>query len=311
MRAHQSRRPSRAATLGAVIAAAGVCAQAAPMRQRGQPTAPRVAAAALDPALLDANPLRLIGPNAPSGRVWSVVGVPSQPKTFYVCTAEGGVWRTTNNGTTMTPIFDQENAAACGAVAVAPSDPNQIWVGSGEPAEHQSNGLGYGVYKSIDGGKAWQKLGLEATEEIAAISIDPRDPQTVYVGAMGHLWGRNPDRGVYKTTDGGRTWRKVLYVNDMTGCMDLAMDPHDARILYATTWQRMRSGGAEMIESGPGSGIFKSDDSGEHWTRLTNGLPNEPLSKIALAVAHKTPRLLYAFVMAGEPRRGGRTSEAG
>jgi photosystem II stability/assembly factor-like uncharacterized protein len=311
MGARQTRRPSRAATLGAVIAAAGVCAQAAPTRQRGQPAASRVAAAALDPAILDANPLRLIGPNAPSGRVWSVLGVPSQPKTFYVCTAEGGVWRTTNNGTTMTPIFDQENAAACGAVAVAPSDPSQIWVGSGEPAERQSNGLGYGVYKSIDSGRTWQKLGLEATEEIAAISIDPRDPQTVYVGAMGHLWGRNPDRGVYKTTDGGRTWRKVLYVNDMTGCMDLAMDPHDARILYATTWQRMRSGGAEMIESGPGSGIFKSDDSGEHWTRLTHGLPNEPLSKIALAVAHKTPRLLYAFVMAGEPRRGGRTSEAG
>src|SRR5262249_48377944 len=149
------------------------------------------------------------------------------------------------------------------------------------------------------------------TEEIAAIVIDPRDPQTVYVGATGHLWGRNAERGVYKTTDGGRTWRKVLFVDDTTGCMDLGIDPHNPSILYATTWQRMRSGGAEMIESGRGSGIYKSTDGGEHWKKLTKGLPNEPLSKIALAVAQKTPGLVYAFVMAGEPQRGGRTSAAG
>ncbi|MGH9141209.1 MAG: VPS10 domain-containing protein [Vicinamibacterales bacterium] len=260
---------------------------------------------------LDRVPMRLIGPSAPSGRVWHVVGVPSQPKTFYVCTAEGGVWRSTNNGATLIPIFDEENAAACGVVAVAASDPKQIWVGSGEPAERQSNGLGYGVYKSVDGGKTWQHLGLERTEEIAAIVIDPRDPQTVYVGATGHLWGPNPDRGVYKTTDGGRSWRKVLFVDDMTGCMDLGIDPRNPSILYATTWQRMRSGGAEMIESGPGSGIYKSIDGGEHWKKLTRGLPSESLSKIALAVAQKTPGLVYAFVMAGEPQRGGRTSEAG
>ena len=307
MRSDKLRVLSRCAALGALVAAAGLHAQTTPPAAGAQ----RAGSSTLGRATLDGIPLRLIGPSAPSGRVWSVVGVPSQPKTFYVCTAEGGLWRSTNNGTTITPIFDEENAAACGAVAVAPSDPNQIWVGSGEPAERQSNGLGYGVFKSLDGGKTWQRLGLETTEEIAAISIDPRDPQTVYVGATGHLWGRHPDRGVYKTTDGGHTWRKVLYVDDMTGCMDLAMDPRNARILYATMWQRMRSGGAEMIESGPGSGIFKSDDAGEHWTKLTKGLPNEPLSKIALAVAQKTPGLVYAFVMAGEPRRGGRSSDAG
>ena len=269
---------------------------------------------ALNRAILDAIPLRLIGPSAPSGRVWSVVGVPSQPKTFYACTAQGGVWRTTNNGTTMTPIFDEENAASCGAVGIAPSDPNIIWVGSGEPAARQSTAPGYGVYKSIDGGKTWQHLGLETTEEIAAIAIHPRDPQTVYVGAMGHLWGTNSDRGVFKTTDGGRTWRKVLYIDDMTGCIDVAVDPHDANVLYATTWQRLRSGGAELRESGSGSGIHKSTDGGEHWTRLTNGIPREPLSKITIELARNTPGLVYAYVLSGEPRRGvggGRTSDAG
>jgi photosystem II stability/assembly factor-like uncharacterized protein len=265
----------------------------------------------LDAALLARIPLRLIGPSAPSGRVWSVTGVPGQPKTFYACTAEGGVWRTTNNGTTTAQIFDQENAASCGAVAIAPSDPNIIWVGSGEPAARQSVAPGYGVYKSVDGGKTWQHLGLETTQEIAAIVIDPRDPQTVYVGAMGHLWGTNTDRGLFKTTDGGRTWRKTLFVDEMTGCIDVAADPHDPNVVYATTWQRLRSGGAEMRESGPGSGIYKSTDRGEHWTRLTNGLPAEPLSKITLAVAQKTRGLVYAYVLSGEAGRGGRTSDAG
>ena len=262
-------------------------------------------------AALKTQHFRLIGPNAPSGRVWQVVGVPSRPKTFYVCTAQGGVWRTTNNGTTLTPIFEEENAASCGAVAIAPSDPNVIWVGSGEPAARQSNGLGYGIYKSTDGGTTWQHLGLETTEQIAAIAIDPRDPQTVYVGAMGHLWGRNPERGVFKTTDGGRTWQKVLYVDDMTGCIDLAIDPRDPNVLYATTWQRLRSGGADMRESGPGSGIWKSVDGGANWTRLASGLPSEPLSKITLAISQKTPGLVYAYILSGEPRRGGRTSDAG
>ena len=128
---------------------------------------------------------------------------------------------------------------------------------------------------------------------------------------MGHLWGRNVERGVFKTTDGGRTWRKVLYVDDMTGSIDVAIDPHDSNVLYATTWQRLRSAGAEMRESGPGSGIFKSTDGGERWTRLTSGLPNEPLSKITLAVAKKTPGLVYAYILSGEPRRGGRTSDVG
>ena len=162
------------------------------------------ATARLNSAFLDAFHFRLIGPNSPSGRVWQVVGVPSQPNTVYVCTCQGGVWRTTNYGATLEPIFDEENGASCGAVAIAPSDPNQIWVGTGEPAQRQSNALGSGVFKSTDGGKTWQHLGLEKTEQIAAVVIHPSDPETVYVAALGHLWGRNPERGVYKTRTGAR-----------------------------------------------------------------------------------------------------------
>jgi photosystem II stability/assembly factor-like uncharacterized protein len=244
--------------------------------------------------------------------VWQVVGVPSQPKTFYVCTAQGGVWRTTNFGATVFPIFDEENAASCGAVAVAPSDPSQIWVGSGEPAARQSNGVGYGIYQSTDGGKTWQFRGLETTEQIGSILIHPGDPRTIYVAAMGHLWGRNPERGVFRTRDAGRTWEKVLFVNDATGAIDLAMDAGDSNVIYASTWQRLRSAGAQMAESGPGSGIFKSTDGGDHWTRLSAGLPNEPVSKIEIEASATTPRLLYAYILSGEPAgRRKRTSEVG
>ena len=253
-----------------------------------------------DGSLLDAIPFRLIGPNNPSGRVWQVVGVPSRPNTIYICTCQGGVWRTTNFGATIQPIFDEENGASCGAVAVAPSNPDHIWVGTGEPAQRQSNALGYGVFKSTDGGRSWQHMGLEATEQISDVVIDPRDPETVYVAALGHLWGRNPERGVFKTSDGGRTWAKVLYVDDMSGAVDLEMDPRDPDVLYASTWQRMRSGGAEAREAGPGSRIYKTVDAGAHWSRLTAGLPDEPLSKITLGISQQRPDLIYALVMSGE-----------
>jgi photosystem II stability/assembly factor-like uncharacterized protein len=257
-------------------------------------------ASALESRLLDAVPFRLIGPNSPSGRVWQVVGVPGQPNTIYICTCQGGVWRTTNYGATVQPIFDEENGASCGAVAIAPSNPDHIWVGTGEPAQRQSKAPGYGIFKSTDGGKTWQHMGLEKTEEISAVVIHPRDPQTVWVASPGHLWGRNPDRGVFKTTDGGRTWQKVLYVDDMSGAVDLVMDPRDPNVLYASTWQRLRSGGAEVREAGPGSGIYKSTDGGATWSRLTNGLPNEPLPRIALGISQQRPNVLYALMMSGE-----------
>jgi photosystem II stability/assembly factor-like uncharacterized protein len=253
-----------------------------------------------DGRLLDSLAFRLIGPNSPSGRVWQVTGVPSEPNTLYICTCQGGVWRTTNYGATITPIFDEENGASCGAVAIAPSNPDHIWVGTGEPAQRQSNALGYGVFKSTDGGQTWQHLGLEKTEQIGAVVIHPQDPNTVYVAALGHLWGRNPERGVYKTTDGGRTWQRVLYVDDMSGAVDLVMDPANPNVLYASTWQRMRSGGAQAREAGPGSRIYKTTDAGATWARLTNGLPAESLSKITLGISRTRPNLIYAFLMSGE-----------
>ena len=147
-------------------------------------------------------------------------------------------------GASISAIFDEENGASCGAVAVAPSNPDHIRVGTGEPAQRQSNALGYGVFKSTDGGKSWQHLCLEKTEQIGDVVIHPRDPNTVYVAALGHLWGANAERGVYKTTDGGKSWNRVLFVDDMSGAVDLAMDPANPDVLYATTWTRMRSGGS-------------------------------------------------------------------
>ncbi len=261
--------------------------------------------------VLSAVPFRLIGPASPAGRVWQITGVAQQPKTFYVCTAHGGVWKTTNFGTTIEPLWNARmEAASCGPIAVAPSDPNVVWVGSGEPASTRANSLGRGVFKSEDAGKSWSYMGLRETEEITAIVIDPRNPQTVYVAALGHLWGPNAERGIFKTIDGGKTWTKSLVIDDKTGFSDLVMDPKNPDSLYAAAWQRMRWGDGDMTESGPGSGIFKTTDSGAHWTRLTEGLPEQgTMAKITLAVAPNNTEIVYAAILTGEP--GGAIGGAG
>ena len=259
---------------------------------------------------LNSVPFRLIGPASPAGRVWHITGVPQQPKTFYLCSADGGPWKTTNFGTTVEPLWNNTPAASCGPIAVAPSDPNIVWVGSGEPASTRANSLGHGVFKSTDAGKTWQRMGLEDTEETTAIVIDPRNAQVVYVAALGHLWGANNERGIYKTTDGGKTWTKSLFVDEKTGFSDLVMDAKNPETLYAAAWQRMRWGDGDMTESGPGGGIYKSTDAGAHWTRLTRGLP-EPgsMAKITLAVAQNNTNIVYAAILTGEP--GGSIGGAG
>ena len=255
---------------------------------------------------------RLVGPSSPAGRVWQVVGDENDPKTFYVCTAGGGLWKSTDNGTTLVPIFDNQTSASTGTVAIARSNSNLVWVGTGEPANTRANSWGDGVYKSLDGGKTWAHLGLEDSRQISAIVIHPTKPDTVYVAAMGYEWGRNSERGIFKTTDGGKSWSKILFVNDTTGFIDLQADPNNPEVLYAAAWQRFRFGGGDMAESGPDSGLYKTIDGGKKWTKLTNGLPKEEVGKITVAVARNNSKLVYAAILTGEPAPGGkRTIDTG
>ena len=232
-----------------------------------------------DSGLLSEWEWRLLGPTTPAGRAWTVVGVETDPKTLYVTTASGGLWKSVNAGTTFEPVFDHGGTASTGAVAVAPSNPDIVWVGTGEPANTRANSWGDGVYKSTDAGKSWTHMGLEATRMTGHIVIHPTDPDIVYVAAMGRLWGRNEERGIFKTTNGGRTWNKVLYVDDTTGFNDVQMQPGRPDVLYAAAWQRFRYGGGDMAESGRSSGIFKTTDGGRNWTRLSAGLPSDPMGK--------------------------------
>jgi photosystem II stability/assembly factor-like uncharacterized protein len=245
---------------------------------------------------------RLLGPSMPAGRAWTVTGVESDPKTLYVTTAGGGLWKTTNHGTTFRNVFASYGSASTGAVAVAPSNPDIVWVGTGEPANTRANSWGDGVYRSDDGGESWAHMGLRDSYLISKIVIHPTDPDLVYVAAMGHLWGTNSERGVFRTADGGRSWEQVLFVNDTTGAMDIEMDPSDPDVLYAGMWQRFRFGGGDMDEAGPGSGIFKSMDGGTTWTRLQSGLPTEDMGKIHLTVARGNSQIVYAGILTKEPR---------
>src|SRR6266545_3260359 len=227
------------------------------------PVLPQSASTQFNPNLLSEFKWRLIGPSSPAGRVWQVVGDENDPKTFYVCTAGGGLWKSTDNGTTLLPIFDNETSASTGAVAIAKANSKLVWVGTGEPANTRANSWGDGVYESLDGGKTWSHMGLGESRQISAIVIHPTKPDTVYVAAMGYEWGRNSERGIFKTVDGGKSWTKVLFINDTTGFVDLQADPKNPDVLYAAAWQRFRFGGGDMAESGPGSGLYKTMDGGK------------------------------------------------
>ena len=281
------------------IFAAGAIAQTSPAKQ-------------LSADLLSEFRWRLVGPSSPAGRVWTVVGDENNPKTFYVCTAGGGLWKSTDNGTTLLPIFDNQTSASTGAVAIAKSNSDLLWVGTGEPANTRANSWGDGVYKSLDGGKTWAHMGLGDSRQISSIVIHPARPDTVYVAAMGYEWGRNSERGIFKTIDGGKSWNKILFVNDTTGFIDLQIDPKHPDTLYAAAWQRFRFGGGDMAESGPESGIYKTTDGGKRWIKLNNGLPREDKSKITLAVGRNNSNIVYAAILTGEPAAGGkRTIDTG
>lgn len=241
---------------------------------------------------------REIGPAVMGGRIGDFAVVESNPNIVYVGTASGGVWKTTNNGTTWTPVFDKEGVSTIGDIAIAPSDPAVVWVGTGEPNNRQSSSWGDGIYKSLDAGKTWQRMGLVATHHIGRIVIHPKNPEVVYAAALGHLWGPNPDRGVYKTTDGGKTWNQVLKINDDTGVSDIAMDPESPDTLYAAAYERRRTPFG-FNGGGPGSAIYKTTDGGVNWKKLTKGLPYEnggDTGRIGLDIYRKDPNIVYAIV---------------
>jgi photosystem II stability/assembly factor-like uncharacterized protein len=254
-------------------------------------------------APFDALHFRSIGPASMSGRISDLAVYEPNPHIFYIGTAHGGVWKTTNNGTTFEAQFQDQGLMSVGDVTVSQSNPDLVWMGSGEAANRQSSSWGDGVYKTTDGGKTWTNMGLRESRHINRIVIDGRNNETVLVAATGPLWGSGGDRGVYKTADGGRTWKHVLKVDDDTGANDLVMDPSDSNILYASTYQRRRTACC-MNGGGPGSGIWKSTDGGDTWTRIKGGVLDGPLGRIALDVYRRRPNILYATIE-GPPQPGG------
>jgi photosystem II stability/assembly factor-like uncharacterized protein len=253
---------------------------------------------------LKALKFREIGPANMGGRIDDVAVVESNPSTFYIGLASGGVWKTVNGGTTLTPIFDNEAVSSIGDIAIAPSDPSILYVGTGEPNNRQSSSWGNGVYKSTDAGQTWTHVGLEKTHHIGRIAVHPTNPDIVYVAAVGRLWGPNKERGVYKTTDGGKTWQQVLFVNEDTGAIDIAVDPESPGTVYAGFYQRRRTVYG-YNGSGPHGGIYKTTDGGATWKKLTKGFPAEgtgEIGRMAVAIYRRNPNIVYALY---EHRNGG------
>ncbi len=243
---------------------------------------------------------RPIGPAVTSGRIAAIDGAAGAPgaagesATLFIGAAGGGLWRSKDGGTTFQPVFD-EHTQSIGAIRIDPRNPKTVWVGTGEPWVRNSVSVGDGVYKSTDGGDTWTNMGLADSERIARIRVSPADSNTVWVCATGHLWNANEERGVFKTADGGKTWKKVLYVNADTGCSDLDVDPQDGQILYAGLWQFRRTP-SSFSSGGPGSGLYKSTDGGDTWRKVESGLPTGTKGRIAVAVAPSRPSVVYALV---------------
>ena len=264
---------------------------------------------ASDHPLLRAFSWRSIGPYGQGGRVDDLAVNPDDPHTYYVGFATGGLWKTTNNGTTFESIFDSYGTHSVGALAVAPSNPDVVWVGTGEANNRQSSSFGDGVYKSEDGGKTFTHVGLRETQSIARVIAHPQDADVAWVAANGHLFASNPERGVFKTTDGGRSWSHVLSVDENTGATDLVIDPSNPNTLFAATYQRRRTACC-FVGGGPGSGIWRSDDGGESWSRLSgNGLPRGTMGRVALAMTPADPDVLYAQIEVAADREDPLTDE--
>lgn len=255
--------------------------------------------AQFDPELFSGMKARSIGPAGMSGRIGDIEAVVSNPNIIYVGAATGGVWKSTNGGITWQPIFDDQPASSIGAIAVFQANPSIVWVGTGEGNPRNSVGVGNGIYKSLDGGESWKFLGLEKTEKIHRVVLHPMNPEIAYVAALGTTWGENPERGVFKTIDGGKTWQRILFVDEKTGCADLVMDPTNPNKLFAAMWEHRRWPWF-FKSGGPGSGLYVTYDAGENWKRIAekDGLPPGELGRIGIAISQSRPDVVYALVEA-------------
>ena len=284
-----------------------VVAVAQPATVAAAPAAPQRAFAEADLAAFEP---RHVGPAVAGGRIHDVEALPDDPSTIYVASASGGLWKSTNRGVTWTNLWEHMPVSTFGDVAIAPSDPNVVYAGTGEQQNRQSTSWGAGVFRSDDGGATWTHLGLEETRHTGRVQVHPTDPNVVYVAALGNLWRSSPERGVYRSRDGGGSWEKVLYVDEYTGAVDLVMDPGDPNVLYAATYQRQRrtwgfNGG------GPGSGIHKTTDGGDSWRELADGLPEGDKGRIGIALARTNPQVLNALVQHATESGGYRSEDGG
>lgn len=283
-------------------------AQTPPSNQRPSSGMQRVAAFKKQSALIQASPYkklqwRNVGPDNISGRCTDVWGIKGDTNIIYATFATGGLWKTTDAGKTWNSLFDKYGTINFGTMAIAESNHNTLYAGTGEANIFRASMPGIGMFKSTDAGKTWQHIGLENTSTIARVVIHPTNPNIVYVAASGNEWSYNPDRGVYQTTDGGKTWKKILYQNEKTGCIDLRMDPSDPNIIYASMWNRIRKRWSDPVPE-DGDYIYKTTDGGKTWKPLTNGLPNtKRTGRVGLAVAQSNPNVVYAFVDNHESKR--------
>jgi photosystem II stability/assembly factor-like uncharacterized protein len=257
----------------------------------------------LDTVSLSGLKFRSVGPALTSGRISDFAMHPEDRSTYYVATSSGGVWKTDNAGTTYQPIFDSQGSYSIGCVTLDPNNPNVVWVGTGENNNQRSVAYGDGVYKSEDGGRSWQHMGLKESEHIGKIIVDPRNSNVVYVAAIGPLWSDGGERGVYKTSDGGKTWEAVLTIDEHTGVTDLVMDPRNPDVLYAAAFQRRRHV-FTYVGGGPGSAIYKTTDGGANWEKANKGLPKVDLGRIGLAISPADPEVIYAIVEAAQGKDG-------
>src|SRR4051794_10376417 len=288
-----------------------VCAASAMAQNKPRQELKEITPEKVDTAVYQRLTYRYIGPEG--NRVTSVTGVAGDPNTYYAGAASGGLWKSTDGGIHWSPVFDSQPVSSVGALAVAPSDPNVVYAGTGEPFTRSHISAGWGMFRSTDAGKTWKRAGLENTGRISRIVVDPKNPDLVYAASLGFAYGPQPERGIYRSGDGGKNWERVLFVNDSTGASDIVMDPTNPRILYAGFWQiEIKTWGRSS--GGAGSGIWKSADGGTTWAKLTGaGMPTKTVGKIGLGISKSDPTRIYALIETGDgvPTPDGKPTDAG